>query len=192
MMKRHALIARLLTLALLAALPAQVWAWGEKGHKAVALIAYRLLNEQARKNVDVLLEGRTIEAASVWPDEIRRANCPAPGQAQCNPQYRPETANWHFVDVPYEAAGYDAARDCKPSRYGDCVVLALEQFRAVLDDSTRRPFDAYNVEQQRKFRDALAFVVHFVGDLHQPLHAAERKHDAGGNLVLVTWEDDPK
>jgi hypothetical protein len=139
-------------------------AWGWEGHMIVARIAEHHLTDKARAGILQLLgPDRKIEDTSVasWPDNIRRD--------------RPETAPWHFVDIPYEASSYDPNRDC---RNGQCVVAQLEHFAAVLADP-----NATTVSRN----EALRFVVHFVGDMHQPLHCTERNHDKGGNLVKVTF-----
>jgi hypothetical protein len=92
---------------------------------------------------------------------------------------RPETERWHFVDIQKDQQDYDRVRDCPCSRRGDCVVAAIEDFKAILADPQEKP--ARRVE-------ALKFLVHFVGDLHQPLHATD-DHDAGGNAKKVTFYD---
>jgi|SRR6516162_3845041 len=84
---------------------------------------------------------------------------------------------WHYVNIPIHPpagvlAAYDGARDC---RGGDCVVAAVERFAAVLSDSSA---------PARQRLEALKFVVHFVADLHQPLHASNND-DRGGNGVAV-------
>jgi hypothetical protein len=96
---------------------------------------------------------------STWADEIRLQ--------------RPETGPWHYVNIPIalpsgELTGYDAARDCPQSA---SVVAKIEQFELEL---TNRQLP----ERQRL--EALKYIVHFVGDLHQPLHVSNN-HDRGGN-----------
>jgi hypothetical protein len=102
----------------------------------------------------------SLAAVSTWADEIRPS--------------RPATAPWHYIDIPLEASAIDPARDC-PN--GDCVTAAITRFVAVLLNSASSP-DAKN--------EALKFVVHFVADLHQPLHCADNQ-DRGGNGVRVTF-----
>jgi hypothetical protein len=173
-------------------MPITTMAWGEEGHKITALIAFRLLNPRARTQVLLVLQGRTITTVAVWPDDLRRAGegCVVP-KAGCNPNYRPETSQWHFVDMSITGDGKYSADDCPPSRYGDCIIPAIEDFRGILDKATNRAFAKNGDEQKRKLHDALSFIVHFLGDIHQPLHCADN-HDAGGNGVLVTWKDEPK
>ena len=141
----------------------------------------------------LVLEGWKIEQVATWPDDLKRAECAVPGAAGCNPNYRPETALWHFVDIPVESNGLFSkdASYCRSTRQGDCIVLAIDDFVEILKRSTQRPFSEHNIEKQRSYHDALAFLVHFLGDLHQPLHCAERNHDGGGNSVQVTWQNAP-
>jgi hypothetical protein len=139
-------------------------AWGWEGHIIVARIAEQHLTDKAKAGIAQLLgPDRKIEDTSVasWPDNIRRD--------------RPETGPWHYVDIPFEATSYDPSRDCKN---GQCVVAQTEHFAAVLADT-----NATTVSRA----EALRFVVHFVGDMHQPLHSTERNHDRGGNLVKITF-----
>ena len=196
------LAAYLVTIAFLITIfPVRTLAWGGDGHRITALIAYALLNPRAKKNVNILLQGRTIAEVSTWPDDLKRPwlgevpnpACVVPGVAGCNPNYRPETALWHFVDIPLESDGHfsKSADYCRSTRQGDCIVLAIDDFVVLLKRSTDRVFSGYKVDKKRQFHDALGFLVHFLGDLHQPLHCAERNNDGGGNSVQVTWQNGP-
>lgn len=144
-------------------LPGPALAWGAAGHAVVAEIAEARSSGPALTQVYNLLavdlHGHLDEVAS-WADAWRETH--------------KETGAWHFVDIPIDAVGYDPARDCKD---GACVVAKLAEFEAVLAD--RRQPVAARVE-------ALKYVVHFVGDVHQPLHAGEN-HDMGGNRVKVNY-----
>ncbi len=93
---------------------------------------------------------------SVWADAIR------------DDDERPETYYWHVVEIPPDGIRYDRARDCKND---DCVVEKIKQFAQQLGDrSTPEPSRT----------EALKFLIHLVGDLHQPLHAyAPLNHPAG-------------
>jgi hypothetical protein len=141
--------------------PGQALAWGAEGHRAVAIIAALHLKPHAFKAVQDLMGPSVPDEmanASVWADEIRRE--------------RRETARLHFVNIPIQSQGFDAARDC-PERA--CVVAAVEDYARKAADQTQP------LEQRR---EALAFLIHFVGDLHQPLHCAD-DHDHGGNEVPI-------
>ena len=141
--------------------PAPCLAWGAKGHQIIAHIAAHDLTPTARAKVQDLLGGEAEAAmvtASTWADEIRGK--------------RPDTAPWHFVDIPIGSGGYNAGRDCPRDA---CVVAQIEHERAVLADrQLAAPVRA----------EALRFLIHFVGDIHQPLHASNNR-DRGGNEVQV-------
>jgi hypothetical protein len=135
--------------------------WGREGHQIAVVIAERHLTATARERVRQILGPDTsLAAVSTWADEIRPS--------------RPETAPWHYVDIPLNASAIDLARDC-PN--GDCVITAINNFEELLRDKTSMP-EAKN--------EALKFIVHFIADLHQPLHCAD-DHDRGGNDLHVTF-----
>src|SRR5689334_14950394 len=134
-------------------------AWGQEGHRVVALIAERHLTPAARAEAAQLLaiEGASgMAAVASWADDFRSTHR--------------QTAPWHFVNIPLAAAGYDHARDCPDEQ---SVVAKPNEFAAVLADRSAR---------DRKRALALKFLIHLVADLHQPLHASDR-HDRGGNEV---------
>ena len=186
---------------LITILPVRTLAWGDDGHRITALIAYKLLNPRAKQNVDTLLQGRSIAEVSTWPDDLKRPwlgfnpdpKCVVPGVSGCNPNFRPETALWHFVDIPVEGDGHFSkdADYCRSTRQGDCIVLAIDDFVVLLKRSTEHAFGTYKPDKKRQYHDALSFLVHFLGDIHQPLHCAERNNDGGGNAVEVTWQNPP-
>jgi hypothetical protein len=143
-------------------------AWGYEGHRIIAEIAEQFLEPETAHRVRDLLaiENRTTLAeVSTWADEIR-------------PQH-PETRRWHFVSIPIHPnagvpSGYDSARDCPQD---ECVVAKIEEFERVLADPQA---------SERGRLEALKYVVHFIGDVHQPLHASNND-DRGGNDVAVTF-----
>ena len=71
----------------------------------------------------------------------------------------PETNRWHYIDIPFDATGYDDARDCVVETTGDCVIRAIERAKALVKHPQTPFYDR---------ADALKYLVHFVGDLHQP------------------------
>ena len=138
-------------------------AWDKTGHQTVAQIAAARLTPAAAAAVSDLLDAKDARAGmtevAAWADQIRRD--------------RRETGPWHYVDIPISADGYDAARDCKGD---DCIVAQINKEIAIVKDTTLlRPVRA----------EALKFLIHFVGDVHQPLHAADNQ-DKGGNKIAVT------
>jgi hypothetical protein len=143
---------------------ARLSAWGAQGHHVVARIAWGLLTPTARERASAILGGGQDDfvSSATWADDVR--------------SQRPETANWHFVDIPVEAAHYEATRDCRPTEKGDCVVAEIGRARAEVADLRRSP---------EARAESLKFLIHFVGDIHQPLHDVD-DHDKGGNDVRVT------
>lgn len=146
--------------------PSQSVAWGPEGHRVVAEIARLHLTSAARRNIQELLGNDDLAAISNWADEIKSA--------------RLETAPWHFVDIPITAAGFSDQRDCtgRNSMPHNCVVDRIQIFQQVLADKHAKREDRI---------EALKFVVHFVGDIHQPLHAVGEAR--GGNDIHITVGD---
>lgn len=158
-------------------------AWGDLGHEVTALIAYRHLLPQARARLDALLAGDSdsltaadFAARATWADKYRNAHR--------------ETAAWHFVDLEIEQPDLPSAcfglpplaKDQVASQgpAQDCVVNKIDEFSAEL---------ANPATTQAERILALKFLVHFIGDLHQPLHAADHR-DRGGNCIgLATTID---
>ncbi|MEO5799219.1 MAG: S1/P1 nuclease [Gemmatimonadales bacterium] len=135
--------------------------WGIMGHRIVARIAEGRLTPATAAEVARLLDGAGIPSVANWADSFRTKH--------------PETGVWHYVDIPTWEKSYDSVRDCKD---GGCVVAALNTKIAILSDKHR---------SKEERGEALRFVVHFIGDMHQPLHAGERA-DKGGNDVKLTFE----
>jgi hypothetical protein len=146
-------------------LPSPALAWGKTGHRVVAAVADTQLSGLARAHVREILGGaESLDEAANWPDEMRSA----PGQF-----WQRTATPWHYVTL--NGITYDHA----PPE-GDAL-QALGHFRDVLRDP-----NASLADKQL----ALRFVVHLVGDLHQPLHAG-KCCDKGGNDVKVTWFGKP-
>ncbi|HEV3467797.1 MAG TPA: S1/P1 nuclease [Pyrinomonadaceae bacterium] len=197
-MEKHLkLIARgSLALCLVLGIPARAAAWGSEGHRLVARIAHWRLEQlrdkkndaKARRaleaigqllaanvNVPELPKPRLFEQAAQWPDWVRE-DYPAYDYAD----------NLHFVSIPLDKSDpapdrFVRAEHCKPRTDvpgglgADCVVGALEHFQGVLKNPQ---------SGQRARLEALGFIAHFMGDLHQPLHTSEDytfRNDAGYN-----------
>ena len=175
---RAGFLACLLILAVVS-LPAPARAWGCEGHQVVALLAEKHLTPHALAMAKKILAEGPIDPslsryckvggidamadASTWPDDIRA--------------FRPETAPWHYVDIPLGTTSRDVEKFCDPKE--SCVTRAITDQLAILRSSEADP---------QKRADALRFLIHFVGDLHQPLHA-ETNSDQGGNCVPVAFFD---
>jgi hypothetical protein len=154
-------------------------AWGCKGHQTVALIAESRLTPHARAAAGKIFRDDPIDPAlkrycdptgldpfadsSTWADDYRILH--------------PETADWHFIDIPRGARQVNLAQYCPPKT--GCVTGAIADQIALLRLR-------HSTTQQRGA--ALRFVIHFVGDIHQPLHDTTN-NDRGGNCVPVAFFD---
>ncbi|MCL4838373.1 MAG: S1/P1 nuclease [Thermoanaerobaculia bacterium] len=151
----HAPVAAVL---LSAALAAPLAAWGPTGHRAVGLLAERQLSEAARAGVAELIGPDSLAEVSNWADEIKSD----PAWKHADP--------WHYVTIPDGQTYAEAEKNP-----GGDLVEAIDRFAAVLADRARPVGER---------RQALLFLVHFVADLHQPLHVGGGG-DRGGNWEVV-------
>ena len=163
-------------LALFLASPAS--AYWEFGHQTVAQIALANVKPQTRAAVRRILAtsalldtpecpATTIEGASTWADCIKPLK-DAQGKSRFGYAY-----NWHFQDVNI-CQPFALEEACKD---GNCVSAQITRDVALLKSRATSPKERVQ---------ALAFLIHFVGDLHQPLHAGE-KGDKGGNDVAASY-----
>jgi len=166
-----------LALFLLALTPVSVHAWGCEGHQIVALIAMKHLQPQVASQINAILAAspvastlrhfcRTsglppmVEVAS-WPDDVRSE--------------QPDTGSLHYINIPLSATRdkYDINEACKQGCIVDAITKYTQQLKTSGDPKARA--------------DALRFLIHFLGDIHQPLHD-ETNGDEGGNCVPVEFE----
>jgi len=145
-------------------------AWSGQGHRLVGLIATARLTPAAAKNVAWLLDGQSLADVAGWADSVTSEQV--------------QTSYWHYLNIPPDARGYDRDRDCpkqpgveagsRNDRWRDCIVDRISYWEDRLG----------NPKLDRADRaTALKFVVHFIGDLHQPFHALGVGR--GGNDVKV-------
>jgi hypothetical protein len=163
--------------------PTTVLAWGDDGHKIVGLIAQHYLNADVLTQVNALLAGDTTGLVSPTdiPDEATWADKYRDSDRNTTQVHYNQTHNWHFVDL--ELSGPDLNTACygepalpagtlaSAGPANDCIVDKIAEFQAELADT------ALSTDERRM---ALQFLLHFVGDVHQPLHASD-DNDAGGN-----------
>jgi hypothetical protein len=164
-------------------------AWGDGGHEIIALVAEHYLDPAARAKVATLLAADTdtltdhdIASEATWADKYRDSD-----RYTTKIRYQ-ATRLWHFVDIEladpnlasacfgHPPLAPDVAASMGPPRA--CIVDKIDQFVAELANPA-------TPASERLL--SLKFLLHFVGDLHQPLHAAD-DHDAGGTKKLVTAE----
>ena len=167
-------IAALLALLGLLTVSSPAAAWWEYGHETVAEIAMSQVQPRTRAAILALLRqqkvletptcpARTIEEASIWPDCIKTLG-----------DRFSYVFSWHFQDVE-PCKPFDTKSVCAN---GDCVSKQIARAQRMLADRKLPPRDRLM---------ALAFLVHFVGDIHQPLHAVEHDRDQGGNKVKAVY-----
>ncbi|QDK34733.1 S1/P1 nuclease [Sphingomonas sp. IC081] len=154
-----------------ATLATPAMAWGALGHRTVAAIALENVKPGTRAQIAALLRhqgeldtpecsARTLQDAATWPDCIKNKD----------ERWRfAFTSSWHYHDQPV-CGLFDLKTEC---RDGNCVTAQIDRNERLLAD--RKLATALRLE-------ALIFVTHFVGDVHQPLHVGEN-HDQGGNKV---------
>lgn len=150
-------------------------AWGCKGHQTVALIAEKHLTPEARQFVEKLLGENPIDPklkrycgnatpdlmvdGSTWPDDVRNERRNGP---------------WHYIDIPRGKHKESLEEYCGAD---GCVTRAIEEQRAILKDKSA---------DSVKRAEAVRYLIHFVGDMHQPLHVINNG-DNGGNCVPVKY-----
>jgi len=154
--------------------------WGPEGHTAVGIIAVEQLQPRAlhelEKTVSPLTK-ETVAQACNWPDDLRES-----GAGEWSRRL-------HYVNIPRDEEAYSATRDCplpgpdlaaadRPERF--CVTESIKFYAAKMADR--------QVSDEKRWR-AFAWLCHFVGDLHQPLHAGYAD-DRGGNTVEVVFNDE--
>jgi hypothetical protein len=154
-------------------LAAPVSAYWEYGHETIGQIAYRNVTPHTRAAMDGLLRqsalletpgcpAGTVEQAAVWADCVKKLG----------PRFS-YAYSWHYQNVDV-CRPFDLKPACKD---GNCVSAQIERDVKLLKDRS---------VPVRERVQALAFLIHFVGDLHQPLHAGDRG-DLGGNQVSATY-----
>ncbi len=168
MRKRLATTAAAIAIALTSG--ASLNGWGVLGHRLVALVAADHLTAAARQNVAWLLPGTSLADVSTWADDMVSDNV--------------QTGPWHYVNIPLDAAAYERDRDCprqpgvsagsRNDRWRDCAVDRIRYLEERLANGSLDRADRAT---------ALKFLVHFIGDLHQPLHALSVAR--GGNDIPV-------
>jgi len=134
--------------------------WSKTGHRVIGEVAQDYLNGKTRRVLNDLLDGQSLAAVSNFADEIKADSI-----------YRKFSA-WHYANIP---KGKDYS-DVEPSRYGDLVIAIQECTKIVKDENSPRKDKIFY----------LKMLIHFIGDLHQPMHVG-RVEDKGGNDIQVQW-----
>ncbi len=153
----HSLFALVLAAALLS--------WGVTGHRTIGKIAADHLTPQATAAVRELIGDTTLADISTWPDEVRS-----------QPAYR-HTASWHYINLPLGLSFTDFEAKVKGMTQENVYSALLQQEQILGSTGSTREEKA----------EALKYIVHFVGDLHQPMHVS-REEDKGGNTIQLNYD----
>lgn len=134
--------------------------WGKTGHRVVGEVAQQNMKRSTLRKIDKLLDGQSLAVVANFGDDIKS-----------DPRYR-EFGPWHYVNIE-QGKHYG---DETPSKHGD-IVTGIQKCIAVVQDKNAS-------KEDRAFY--LKLLVHFVGDLHQPMHVGYLE-DKGGNDIQVRW-----
>ena len=138
--------------------------WGANGHRVVAQIAEENLSSVARELINKLLNGKSLVSVSTFADDIKS-----------DPKYR-KYNSWHYVNIDSDK-NYG---DLVPNENGD-IIKAIKKCILILKDKNQ------SINEKEFY---LKLLVHFIGDIHQPLHVG-RLEDRGGNDIKVKWFGKP-
>jgi hypothetical protein len=140
-----------------------VWAWGPMGHRIVGEIAQTRLLPEVKTKIRKNFNIKKLSDVANWADQVRKKRSEGP---------------WHYCNIKESKWTYEKNRDCPD---GACVIEKIRDFsRALLDEGL----------SPNKRKEALLYLIHFVGDVHQPLHLGNAR-DRGGNKVEVTFKGKP-
>lgn len=134
--------------------------WGKNGHRVTGEIAEKHLTKKAKKQINKILKGQSLAFVSTYADEIK-------SDKKYNKYY-----SWHYINMGLEESYEEAEKNPK----GD-LKTGIDACIEVLKDKN-------SSDDEKNFH--LKMLVHFIGDLHQPMHIG-RKEDKGGNSIQVEW-----
>ncbi|GAB2965571.1 S1/P1 nuclease [Hymenobacter coalescens] len=152
-------------LALLLCAPHSLRAWGHEGHRTIALIAEKHLSRKAAAQVKELLASESLADVASWADEVRS-----------KPEYK-HTGPWHFVNLPLGMGFADFHQQLKAKTEPNAYQALQDNVKLLADKKQPR----------EKRLEALKFVVHLVGDIHEPMHVS-RAEDKGGNDIQLQFQ----
>jgi len=148
-------------LLLLVLLPAHdVWAWGPMGHRIVGEIAEMRLLPEVKTKIRKNFNIKKLSDVANWADRVRKKR---------------SEGRWHYCNIKKSKWAYKKKRDCPA---GACVIEKIGHFSHALQDA--------ELSLKRR-KEALMYLVHFVGDVHQPLHLGNAR-DRGGNKIRVKFK----
>jgi hypothetical protein len=136
------------------------WSWGPLGHRIIARIAAREAGSKARSRLSFYLGKEVaIEDAALWANELQIE--------------RPETARWHFIQIPPSAMDLDLEQHCPE---GECITVKVREFEGIA---------RLGIRDRSEIEMAVKLLLHLAGDLHQPLHAGYAEDQGGKSIPVV-------
>lgn len=158
------------------------YGYGPKGHRIVADIAARYLTIEAKAGIAAILgetefHPHSLARMATWPDDIRSDKTWNPDDGSSSDVWNNKLNNtkWHFATVPDPDADLSYLATPPEDLWDGCIVPMLMECQAVLSG-----------KQDGDKLTHLKFLIHLVGDIHQPMHVGNGT-DRGGNAVAVTW-----
>jgi hypothetical protein len=153
-------------------------------HRTIGELADDFLSAKARKEVQKLLKkvkATTLKDIATWADDIKPTSHKVPTDKETKKFLAkfPETREWHFVDLPIDATGYDVNKYAAFIKAEDVVHIATDCINILTGHSTK--FSKPN---------ALRWLVHLIGDIHQPLHIACSYIDYSGTKPKLIFKRD--
>jgi nuclease S1 len=156
-----------------------VWAWGPPGHRIVAEIAEDHLLPAVKIRIEKNFNIKKLADVANWADAVKK---------------RRTQRTWHYCNIEATERFYRRDRDCS---HGACVVEKIKEFARILKRKKRllpSGMKGFSLQGRgavdREGREALMYLVHFVGDIHQPLHLGNAR-DRGGNNISLTFKGRP-
>ncbi|RPD40338.1 S1/P1 nuclease [Chitinophaga barathri] len=167
-MKKH--FFSLVLAALMLAGSLRTSAWGPTGHRVTAEIASFYLTAKAKLAISRIIGNESLAMIANWPDFIK---------SDTTDKYK-HTSSWHYLDFPGHISRQEFDRLLGEAKGENLYSQTLAMIKELKTAST--------TPERKRF--ALAFLVHMIGDMHQPLHVG-RDEDMGGNKIQLSWFDRP-
>lgn len=151
-------------LALTISFSSNIWAWGTTGHRVVAEIAERNLSRKAKKEIKKIIGNQKLAYWANWPDFIKSDNT------------WKFADSWHYVNMPGDLSHDDFLKELNNSSDDNLYKRAL----ILIDELKKKDLP---IEKKQQY---LYFLIHIIGDAHQPMHIG-RAEDLGGNRITLEW-----
>jgi len=143
---------------------AEVSAWGVTGHRVVAEIAENHLTNRAKRKLKKLIGKQKLAYWANWPDNVRNS-----------PEWK-NTSTWHYVNIPPQETKEQFIEQLKNNNKPN-IYTAIQNVKGIIVDKNTPDADR---------EIYLRFLVHFLGDMMQPMHTG-REEDLGGNLIKIQF-----